>query len=77
MCLVLKPDEHILDTETHRSIPGPSEKGGGSTRQGHDPRESQPSDGMFLPKSEVGHRFTDYNVALNGQDHQGPERYLS
>lgn len=75
--MVLKPDKHILDTETCSSIPGPSQKRGSSTRQGHDPCECHPSDGMFLPKAEVGHWLTDHNVALNSQDHQGPESNLS
>lgn len=75
--MILKPAKHMQYTETYSSIPGPSEKRGSSTRQGHDPRERQPSDGMFLPKAEVCHWLTDHNVAFNSQDNQGPQSNLS
>lgn len=59
------------------NVPGPAEQRGCSAGQGHDPCECQPKDGVFLPKAKVGHRLTDHNVALDGQNHQRPESDLS
>lgn len=65
------------DTETHGGgVPRPSEEGRGGARQSHDPREGQPDDGVLLLEAEVAHRFAHHNVALDGQDHQGPESDL-
>lgn len=76
----LGPQQFIstaLHTETHSgAIPGPSEQGRGGARQSHDPREGQPDDGVLLLKAEVGHGFAHHDVALDGQDHQGPESDL-
>lgn len=54
-------------------LPGPANKWGSSTSQRHDPGEDHTHDGMILPEAEVAHRFADHHVALNGQDHQGPQ----
>lgn len=59
--------------DTGEDIPGPSQQGRSGTRQSHDPREGQPDDGVLLLEAEVGHGFAHHNVALDGQDHQGPE----
>lgn len=70
-------EKHCIDTETHSgAVPGPSKQGRSSTCQSHDPREGQPDDGVLLLKAEVCHGFAHHDVALDGQDHQGPESDL-
>lgn len=70
------PVETLKHTGGWGAVPGPSEEGRGSARQSHDPREGQPDDGVLLLEAEVAHRFAHHNVALDGQDHQGPESDL-
>ena len=54
-------------------LPGPANEWGSSTGQRHDPGEDHTHDSVILPEAEVAHRLADLHVALNGQDHQGPQ----
>ena len=54
-------------------LPGPTNEGGCSAGQCHDPGEGDAHYGMVLPKAEVAHGLTHHHVPLNGQDHQRPQ----
>lgn len=59
------------------SSPGPAEERRGGAGNGHDPGEGDAHHGVAGREAEVAHGLADDNVALDGQDNQGPQGNLA
>lgn len=57
--------------------PGPAEERRGGAGDGHDPGEGDAHHGVAGGEAEVAHGFADDDVALDGQDNQGPQGDLA